>query len=103
MVSKIDRAKQFLPFSALSPLEQALREKEKEYINKFDISNDMIYEISKVVESISKDTCVNIKYYYSGQYLQISGKVNSIDSFKKSLIVDNYRINFDDILEIDIL
>lgn len=103
MVNRIDRAKQFLPFSALSPLEQALREKEREYIEKIDLSNDMKYEISKILEKVSKGTCVNITYYYDRQYLQISGRVNSIDIFKKNLLVDNYKIKFEDILEINIL
>ena len=34
MVSRVDRAKQFLPFDALKGLQEALREKEIEYEEK---------------------------------------------------------------------
>ena len=39
-MNKVARAKQFLPFDALKGLQEALREKEREYEEKKDLSED---------------------------------------------------------------
>ena len=43
MGSRVDRAKQFLPFDALKGLQEALREKEIEYEEKRIFYQDIIY------------------------------------------------------------
>lgn len=103
MVSRADRAKQFLPFSALSPLSQALREKEREIEEKLEISDERILEISNMLQLIDRNTNINITYYCNKQYLKLRGQVKKIDYIHKYVIVDETKIHFENILNIYIL
>ena len=103
MVSRIDRAKLFLPFSALAPLQQALREKEKEQVQKLELSDEMIIDISNVLQKISNKTSIEIEYYYDRRYIKLVGIVEEINYIKKYLVIKDYKIFFDDILKICII
>ena len=103
MVKKVDRAKQFLPFAALPPLEKALREKEQEQIPKKELSDDMIQEISNVLQIISKNDIINIQYYFFHQYVQLVGVVKDVNYIKKYLLVNDEKVFFDNIYSIKIL
>ena len=46
MANRVARAKQFLPFDALKGLQEALREKEIEYEEKKDLSEDTLNELN---------------------------------------------------------
>lgn len=52
MLSRMNRAKQFLPFDAVSGLQKALREKEIEYVNKAELSEEQIEQISSILTMI---------------------------------------------------
>ena len=43
-INRIARAKQFLPFDALKGLQEALKEKEIEYEERKELSEDSLYE-----------------------------------------------------------
>ena len=103
MLSRIDRAKQFLPFAALSPLAIAIEEKEREYIPKLELSEDMKLEISNVLQMMTVGTKINLMYYFGGKYVKVYGEVEKIDSIRKYLIVNNKKIFFTDILKINII
>lgn len=93
-----DRARQFAPFDALKGLQQALRLKEYEHdrIEKGDISEEKIEEISKILIDLEKGDSVEVTFFCDGYYKTIKGK-SKVDVYEQKLIVDGTIILFDDI------
>ncbi len=101
MASRADRAKQFLPFDALKGLQEALREKEIEYEQKKELSEESLMELEKQFHKIEKGSNVSIKYYKNLKYIKTKGTVTKIDYIKKKIqLNENENINMCDILEI---
>lgn len=101
MLSRVDRAKQFLPFDALKGLQNALREKEVEYVDKIELAEEKVDEISLKLQSIKIGDNISIIYYSNSQYRKSIGNVFNINILKRYIIVNNIQINFIDILSID--
>ena len=71
MLSRMNRAKQFLPFDAVSGLQKALREKEIEYVNKAELSEEQIEQISSILTMIKDGENIKVVYYVDNQYKEI--------------------------------
>lgn len=103
VVSKILRAKQFLPFDALKGLQEALREKEIEYKERVDLSDEILNELNNVFNKIELGSKIKIIYYKNRRYIQIKGTVTKIDYTKKKIQIDKKEdINISDIVKIEI-
>ena len=101
VVSRVSRAKQFLPFDALKGFQEALREKEIEYEEKRELSEEVLIELNNKFNQIEKESYVEIKYYKNGRYNKIKGIVTKIDYIKKRIQINkNYNINICDIISI---
>ena len=101
VVNRIARAKQFLPFDALKGLQEALREKEIEYEEKKELSEETLAELNNVFNKIEKGSFVKIRYYRNGRYKEIEGIVTYIDYTKRKIQIDKIvNINFCDIIDI---
>lgn len=89
MVSRVERAKQFLPFDALKGLQEALREREKqlEYVEKVELSDEEIEKLSEKLQMLEIGSWVRVKYYCNKMYKEICGNVKIVDSIKKKLII----------------
>ncbi len=99
--SRGERAKQFMAFDALSGFGQELSEKEIEKVEKKELSDDMMLEISEILTLIDKDDIIKVKYYKNRGYQEIIGELKGINTTNKKLILkDDTIINFDDILKI---
>ena len=99
--SRIDRAKQFLPFDALKGLQEALREKEIEYEEKIELSEESLTELENEFNKIEKGSNVKIRYYKNRQYIYINGIVTNIDYARKKIQIDKIEnINMCDIVDI---
>lgn len=103
MVSRVDRAKQFLPFDALKGLQEALREKEIEYEEKIELSEESLTELENEFNKIEKGSYVKIRYYKNRQYIDTDGVVTNIDYTRKKIQIDkDENINMCDIINISI-
>jgi hypothetical protein len=103
VVSRIDRAKQFLPFDALKGLQEALREKEIEYEEKIELSEESLTELENKFNKIEKGSYVKIRYYKNRQYIDTDGVVTNIDYTRKKIQIDkDENINMCDIINISI-
>ena len=101
MVNKVARARQFLPFDALKGLQEALREKEVEYEEKKELSEDTLNDLNDKFNQIEEGSLIRIKYYKSGRYSEIKGVVTNIDYIKKKIQINKeYNINICDIVNI---
>ena len=99
--NRIARAKQFLPFDALKGLQEALKEKEIEYEEKKELSEDTLAELNNKFNQIEKGSFVKIRYYRNGRYSEIKGIVTYIDYTKRKIQIDKIvNINFCDIIDI---
>ena len=100
-MNREERAKQFMPFDAVKGLGNALRLKEYEHerVQKGDLSEEKIGEISKVLLDIKKGGIVKIKYFEDGHYFEIDG-ASCVDYVEQIIKIDKKTIKFDDIFEI---
>ena len=102
-VNRIARAKQFLPFDALKGLQEALREKEIEYEEKKELSEESLNDLQKEFNKLEKGKKVKIRYYINSQYKNSEGIITKIDYIRKKITINmNENINLCDVLKIDI-
>lgn len=101
--SRKDRAKQFLPFDALKGLQEALREKEIEYEERKELSEESYEKLQEEFNKIELGSNVKIKYYKDRKYKNIVGAINNIDNVKKKVQINEVSINISDIIEIEII
>ena len=76
-----DRAKQFMPFSALKGLDEALRAKEKIVVPKVEVSPEMAEELDYKMHLLEKGKVTTIICFSSGEYVKMTGLVGSIPKF----------------------
>ena len=96
------RAKQFAMFDALKGLTEAIAEKERQSTPKRILAENRINEISFQLSKIQKGDEIQVVYYCDccKQYCHISGIVMKVDSFWKTLQINEVVIDFDDIYSI---
>lgn len=100
-MNKVARAKQFLTFDALKGLQEVLREKEIEYEEKKDLSEDTLNDLNNKFNQIDNGSFVKITFYKNGKYSEIKGRVTNIDYIKKKIQINKeYNINICDIVNI---
>ena len=98
-----DRAKQFMPFSALKGLDEALKAKEKIVVPKVELSPEMAEELDYRMYLLEKVKIAKVVYFNKDEYLKTTGMVARIDETSRILQIVNTKIQFDDILDIDIV
>lgn len=95
-----DRAKQFMPFSALKGLDEALRTKEKIVVPKVELTPEMAEELDYKMHLLEKGKVTTIIYFSSGEYVKVTGLVARIDQTSRVIQIVNTKIRFDDIFDI---
>ena len=95
-----NRARQFLPFDALSGLKEALHEKELEHDAKMKLSDEQIEVISNSILNLEEKEKIEVTYYNGRIYEKKNGILDKVDYIRKKIIVDEIKINFYDILSI---
>ena len=96
-----DRAKIFMPFDALNGFREALRDVERVYEEKKELSSDIFEELNEKIKALNISDLVTIKHYYDEIYIETTGIVKKIDKYKKLIYIDNSIISFDDIIQIN--
>ena len=98
-MSQAMRAKQFMPFKALTGLDEALAERERIIVPKKELSEHTIEELNRKLCSLEKGQIVTIVYYgmYEQNYKQLTGPVEKIDAYWKSVQLGNVQIHFSEI------
>lgn len=103
MMSRVSRAKQFLPFDALAGFSEALREKECEYDNKKELTEESYEELEIQLNRLEKGSKVKIRYYKNKKYIEVIGIVTVIDYTKKKIQLNGEEnISVYDIVEIEV-
>lgn len=98
-----DRARQFLSFDALKGLREALKEKEKVYVEKDEVTELDKEILDEVFNSLKVNDMVKITYIDEEMYLVKQGVVSKIDITSRFVKVVKEKIFIDDIVNIEIL
>lgn len=96
-MSQADRAKQFMPFSAVKGLTDALAKKERIIVPKRELSDDYREELDHTLSQIRLKDIVTIVYFHDDQYIRITGMVSRIDLSSGYIQIVNTKILFRDI------
>ena len=96
-----ERAKQFAPFSALTTLGKALAEKERIIVKQAEISEEKAEEINRKLKEIKTGEIVNLVYFDTDEYVEITGMVAKINFDERTIRIVNKVIDFDKILKIN--
>ncbi|MBF4692131.1 YolD-like family protein [Fusibacter sp. Q10-2] len=97
-----ERAKQFMPFSALKGLNEALANKEKVSESKVNISEEQATALNEKMNCVRKGSIVTVTYFCMDTYVRVTGKVDQLDLIYRTLQIEDWTIKFDDILNLEL-
>lgn len=95
-----ERAKQFMPFSALKGLNEALAKKEIRRDEMPWMSDEETQEINKTLAKIRPHDIVILDFNRYGRNRHIEGAVQRYDTALRAIEVDSLQIAFDEIFNI---
>lgn len=99
------RAKQFMPFAALTGLERELSGAEFRPVEKIEFSEDAAEELDRKLRLVRPGDMVTVLYYKKtargGTYLARTGMVSKVDPVDRTLTVVKERIPFSDLYDIE--
>lgn len=112
-MSKMDRAAQFSPFQALTGLDSAMQETERQTVRKIELDENekavLDEKLHILQERILENPEVFIVFYRpdaykdGGSYCEISGSLRRIDTVERKLLLnDGTAIPLDDIYSVDL-
>lgn len=99
-MNRKERAKQFVPFDALTGFREALREREKIRAERRELPEEWETELSRRIGQIQKNDCITVEFYEAGEYLIFTGMVSKVDKRSKKLVIVKREIRFGDIVDI---
>lgn len=101
-MDKSNRAKQFMPFDALTGFREALREKERIKVERKELSEEKKEEIGYRLQQLKKMEVVTVEYYDRDEYVQMTGVVTKIDVNNKTLKIVETTVAFDNIYDLQL-
>ena len=101
-MDRANRAKQFMPFSALTGLETAMREKEQLRTEPVSLGEDAQLELDLRLRSLPPGAEVCAVYYADGQYVSYRGSFRGKDETDGSLLIGRERIDPLLLLEVEL-
>ena len=97
-----ERAKQFMPFSALKGFREALIEKEKTIVPKAELAEDQAEIIEAKLGELKPMDQVSVVYYRGTEYVRMTGRVLNIDADRHLFTVAGITIPISDIYSLTI-
>ena len=95
-----DRARQFLPFDALTGFKEEIKKQEEIIQPRKELCEDEQNYLSFMINNLKKGMNVDITYYEGDKYVNLFGNLERIDIFNRIMYVKNKCIKFDDISNI---
>ena len=102
-MDRSERAKQFLPFSALDGLNRSLRDGNMPTDERVCLGEDAQIELDRRLHTLCPGREVCVVFYANRQYSTLNGTVMKIDLPGRSLLIDDVWVAMDDLLEIQAL
>ena len=101
-MSRLQRAKQFMPFAALKGFETLLAAVAKPKEVQIELSEDQIDELNKILQTIHCGEWVRIVYYNKQRYTELIGAVDMISAQMQIISVQGIDIPFRYIKELNL-
>lgn len=109
----LNRAAQFAPFSALPGHNDAVKETERlteTYLSLDEEEKERInYVLQNILYNINAVSRVYVKYFIEdekksgGRFIKVTGNIKKIDTYNRIIMINDVKINIDDIVDISIL
>ena len=105
MMTRQERAKQFMAFDAMKGLHEALKDREERHsrVDKHDVSDERARANSDVLGMIERGMSVKLEYYRSFHDVCKTGTVNEINPTLGYLKLDYETVHFEDIYSVKIV
>ena len=101
-IKKADRARQFMPFAALTGYYEVIKQREKIIEPRKELSEDEAEILSSKLSKIQKGMLVTLTYYKEDCYEILTGLVSNIDSIYRTITIVKTKIAIDDVCDIRI-
>ena len=93
-MSRLQRAKQFMPFAALKGFETLLAAVARPKEARVELSEDQIEELNKALQTVRCGDWVRVIYYDKHKYTELIGPVDVINKRLQILTVQGVEIFF---------
>lgn len=100
-MSRLQRAKQFMPFAALKGFEELLAKVASYKEAKVELSEDQMDELNQMIQGMERGDWVRIVYYTGKQYTEVVGRVDAVLISAQAVFVQGRMIPFGHIKEIN--
>ena len=101
-MSRLQRAKQFMPFAALKGFETLLAAVARPKEARVELSEDQLEELNTVLQSIRCGDWVRVVYYDKHKYTELIGPVEVLNRRLQIVSVQGVEISFRDIKELNL-
>ena len=101
-MSRLQRAKQFMPFAALKGFEALLATVARPKEARVELSEDQLEELNRTIQSVVEGDFVRVLYYTGYCYTELVGTIEAIGKPVHSLSIEGVAISFKDIKEINL-
>lgn len=99
-MTRIERAKQFMPFAALHGYEDTVRKKEFVKSPRRELTEEENANLTEIVSRIKKGDVIKAEYYAENGYTETEGAITEIDLQARYIRVVKTPIKFDDLYSI---
>ncbi len=100
-MSRADRAKQFMPFSALKGYEEAVKESERRKAEKIILAEDMKAELDFKLRGLKRGDKITLIYFDRGEYRKITGRFIKADGIERKLVIEQNAIDIENIMWVE--
>lgn len=96
-----DRAVQFGAFAALTGYYDIIEKRSEIIPRRRELSEDMAEILSETISHIKRGSEISVCHFTENGYVSTDGIVSDINFEKRFLVIDDKKILFDDIYEIN--
>ena len=100
-MTRLERAKQCMPFAALHGYEERVKRREFRPTSRRELSEEEIADLSGTVSSLKKGDVVKAEYYSTDRYALAEGAITEIDLVLRFIRVVKTKISFDDLSKVE--
>ena len=98
-----DRARQFLPFAALTGYYDLLRERDRVPEPRHELTEEEAWELSETLARLRPRDLVRVCHYREGTYVETCATVREVDAAGQALRLVGTRIEFEDIRAVEVV
>lgn len=92
------------PFNTLLKYKDILDiERNRSLIDKPVIMEDRIIKIDNILKNVNENTLVKVKYFNKGILFYITGKIKKVNEIEKYILINNTRIYYKNLIDIEII